>query len=188
MNRKEKLLSGLCAVTAIYLVAVMPVEAKDKDHIENGVYLEEINASGMSKEEAIDAVNETVEQRLSKTITLIGVGNSEVPVQVSELGLVWTNPGIVTEAVSLGKSGNIVKRYKELKNLEQNNKVYDIRYGANKDAIKEILFDDVGFRSRDEKVKLGVAAMDLMYDQADTLLGQGISVILDNNFENVSCI
>ena len=55
-----------------------------------------------------------------------------------------------------------------------------------KDAIKEILFDDVGFRSRDEKVKLGVAAMDLMYDQADTLLGQGISVILDNNFENVS--
>ena len=139
MNRKEKLLSGLCAVTAICLVAVMPVEAKDKDHIENGVYLEEINVSGMSKEEAIDAVNETVEQRLSKTITLIGVGNSEVPVQVSELGLVWTNPGIVTEAVSLGKSGNIVKRYKELKNLEQNNKVYDIRYGANKDAIKEIL-------------------------------------------------
>ena len=55
-----------------------------------------------------------------------------------------------------------------------------------KDAIKEILFDDVGFRSRAEKVKLGVAAMDLMYDQADTLLGQGIYVILDNNFENVS--
>ena len=68
MNRKEKLLSGLCAVTAICLVAVMPVEAKDKDHIENGVYLEEINASGMSKEEAIDAVNETVEQRLSKPL------------------------------------------------------------------------------------------------------------------------
>ena len=55
-----------------------------------------------------------------------------------------------------------------------------------KDAIKEVLFDDVGFHSREEKVKLGVAAMDLMYSQADTLLGLGISVILDNNFEDVS--
>lgn len=55
-----------------------------------------------------------------------------------------------------------------------------------KDEIKEILFDDVGFRSREEKVKLGVAAMDIMYEQADTLLGLGISVILDNNFENIS--
>ena len=55
-----------------------------------------------------------------------------------------------------------------------------------KDALKEILFDDVGFHSREEKVKLGIAAMDLMYGQADTLLGLGISVILDNNVENTS--
>ena len=139
MNRKGKFLSGLCAVTAVFLVAMMPVEAKEKDHIENGVYMEDINVSGMSKEEAMQAVNESVEQRLGKTITLIGVGESEIPVQVSELGLVWTNPGIVSDAVSLGKSGNIVKRYKELKSLEQNNKIYDIHYGANKDAIREIL-------------------------------------------------
>lgn len=55
-----------------------------------------------------------------------------------------------------------------------------------KDAYKEILFDDVGFQSREEKVKLGVAAMDLMYAEAARLLELGISVILDNNFENSS--
>lgn len=55
-----------------------------------------------------------------------------------------------------------------------------------KDDLKEILFDDIGFRNREEKVKLGVAAMDLMYATADKLLGQGISVILDNNFETGS--
>lgn len=55
-----------------------------------------------------------------------------------------------------------------------------------KDEIKEILFDDVGFHCREEKVKLGIAAMDIMYDQADTLLRLGVSVILDNNFENLS--
>lgn len=55
-----------------------------------------------------------------------------------------------------------------------------------KDHYKEILFDDIGFKSREEKMKLGAAAMNLMYDQARTLLKMGMSVILDNNFENSS--
>ena len=33
-----------------------------------------------------------------------------------------------------------------------------------KDRFKEILFDQIGFASRTEKVKLGTAAMNLMYD------------------------
>lgn len=55
-----------------------------------------------------------------------------------------------------------------------------------KDHYKEILFDDIGFRNREEKVKLGNAATDLMYDDAARLLSRGLSVILDNNFENSS--
>ncbi|HWQ57446.1 MAG TPA: AAA family ATPase [Clostridia bacterium] len=55
-----------------------------------------------------------------------------------------------------------------------------------KDELKEILFDAIGFQSRAEKVKLGDAAMDLMYYMADRLMAGGSSVILDNNFESRS--
>lgn len=55
-----------------------------------------------------------------------------------------------------------------------------------KDELKEILYDELGFSSRAEKVKLGEAAMRLMYDFADRLLERGLSVILENNFENSS--
>ena len=55
-----------------------------------------------------------------------------------------------------------------------------------KDIVKEHLFDTVGFRNRDEKVKLGVAAMDLMYHFAGAQLELNKSVILENNFENIS--
>lgn len=55
-----------------------------------------------------------------------------------------------------------------------------------KDAIKERLYDDVGFRCREEKVKLGVAAMNIMYDVAGQLMERGQSVILENNFESSS--
>lgn len=55
-----------------------------------------------------------------------------------------------------------------------------------KDELKEILFDDIGFQSRAEKLKLGDAATDLMYFMADRLMKSGSSVILDNNFESAS--
>ena len=57
---------------------------------------------------------------------------------------------------------------------------------VSKDELKELLFDELGFSSRAEKVKLGTTAMKLMYDFADRLLAQGLSVILENNFENSS--
>ena len=55
-----------------------------------------------------------------------------------------------------------------------------------KDAIKERLYDSVGFRSRAEKVQLGVAAMHILYDCARACLSCGQSVILENNFELAS--
>lgn len=55
-----------------------------------------------------------------------------------------------------------------------------------KDAIKERLFDTLGFSSREEKVRLGVAAMEIMYDSARACLSCGQSVILENNFEDAS--
>lgn len=55
-----------------------------------------------------------------------------------------------------------------------------------KDRIKELLYDTVGFRSREEKVRLGIASMNIMYYMAEQLMKRGQAFILENNFENVS--
>lgn len=55
-----------------------------------------------------------------------------------------------------------------------------------KDRAKEILFDDVGFHSRKEKVALGIAAMDLCYYFAESLTKLEIPFLLENNFESAS--
>ncbi len=52
-----------------------------------------------------------------------------------------------------------------------------------KDAMKEILFDNVGFQSRKEKVNLGVASMEIMYYVVEQLMKAGQAFILENNFE-----
>ena len=55
-----------------------------------------------------------------------------------------------------------------------------------KDEIKEKLFDRIGFQSRQEKVQLGLAAMEILYYAAERCLAAGQSVILENNFEDLS--
>lgn len=55
-----------------------------------------------------------------------------------------------------------------------------------KDSTKEVLFDDLGFHSRAEKVQLGTAAMHILYYAAAQLMKVGKPFILENNFEDAS--
>ena len=55
-----------------------------------------------------------------------------------------------------------------------------------KDIIKEVMYDDVGFQSREEKVKLGTASMNIMYYIAEQLMKTNQPFILENNFETIS--
>ena len=48
-----------------------------------------------------------------------------------------------------------------------------------KDTIKERLFDNVGFQSRAEKAKLGIASMEIMYYVAGQLMKTGQPFILE---------
>lgn len=55
-----------------------------------------------------------------------------------------------------------------------------------KDRVKELLFDYVGFQSREGKVNLGVASTEILYYAADQLMRAGQPFILENNFEYAS--
>lgn len=52
-----------------------------------------------------------------------------------------------------------------------------------KDRIKEELYDTIGFTSRAEKVRLGIASMEVLYYLAEQMMQCGKSFILENNFE-----
>lgn len=107
--------------------------------INSGVYVDTVNLSGKNYEEAMAAVNQYVETLKTKEITLISINQNTKAVTAGELGLKWTNPEIVEEAVSLGKAGNIVARYKELKDLEYANKVYTLQVGFDSEAVKSVV-------------------------------------------------
>lgn len=112
--------------------------ADTEEKINKGVVIGTTDVSGMTAKEASDAVKKEAAEELKDKVTLTA-GSSKVEASAADLGMSWANEEIVEEAMGLGKSGNIVKRYKDNKDLENHNKTYDLEYEADKSMIKSYL-------------------------------------------------
>lgn len=107
--------------------------------IKTGVYADSINLSGMTADEATTAIENYIEELKLTEITLVAANNSEVTVTAGDFGLSWANPELVTEAVELGTHGNVIERYKILKDLEHDGRVLDIELAMDVQAINDVL-------------------------------------------------
>ena len=139
MVSKAMLLLG--TVFCAFSLLTVNVEAKGDDTLKKGVYAEEISLAGMTEEEAAEAINAYVDSLKEAEITLLAAGDNEVTVTAGELGLSWKNTDIIEEAKELGMHGNVVQRYKEMKDLENENKVYPIELGFDVTAINNVLVE-----------------------------------------------
>ena len=137
--RKKILSCLLLSLMAGILFAGSNSYAKTtSDEIAMGVYAEDVNLSGLTKEEAKDAISAYVSEKAEEKITLT-IGDEKLDVTRESLGVSWNNEEVVEEALGLGKSGNLIKRYKALKDLQFDNKVYDLEYTADTELIQTVV-------------------------------------------------
>lgn len=138
--KKIAVLLGITA--ALMLYPAREAAAKSDNSIKAGIYIGDISVAGMTADEARNAVNEYIASLQDVEITLLVTEENSVTVTAGELGVSWSNPEIVDAAAMLGTQGNIVQRYKALKDLEKENKVYDIELDFDIVAINRILADE----------------------------------------------
>lgn len=114
------------------------VLAKDNEEqtIHKGVYVDEIDLSGMTVAEAKREVADYVSQLEEETLTL-EIFDEQLQVTLGELGLECTNLDVIDEAAQLGKKGNIIKRYKERKDLEHEKKVYKLEWVLAPEQVRD---------------------------------------------------
>lgn len=137
--KKGRLSVLLFSMAAGVLLAGNSSYAKTADdEIAMGVYVEDINVSGMKKEEAIRAVETYVSEKSEEKITMT-VGKEELTVSRGELGVAWDNQEVIDEALAIGKSGNPIRRYKAMKDLEFDNKVFEMEYTADEALVREVV-------------------------------------------------
>ncbi|MCM1191518.1 MAG: VanW family protein [Butyrivibrio sp.] len=133
--------SGLCLglMTACFLLFGIPVRAEGGETIKPGIYAGDIELSGMTEEQAEAAVEAYVKGLEDIKVVLQYDSVAEVTVTAGDLGIAWANPEIVTEAAELGTQGNVIERYKMLKDLEHENKIYPIELSFDMQKISDIL-------------------------------------------------
>ena len=130
------------ALVAAALI-VMPVQARD-EKIESGIYVEDIDLSGMTKDQARQAIEDYVAGFGGAQITLHVNDAGEIATTAAELGLRWGNDEILEEATNFGRDGDILSCYKELKDLEYKNKVYRVCFDFDKAKLRSMIEENAG--------------------------------------------
>ncbi len=142
MNQIGKGAKGIVLLAAFVLALVLPArEAHAQDRIPNGVYAESVNLSGMTAAEAEAAVEAYIETLRESSIVLELAEGHQVTVTAEELGLYWMNPDLVQDAEALITTGNVIERYKASKDLEHENRVFDVVLGVSNTNIHTLLTD-----------------------------------------------
>lgn len=118
--------------------ATLPVSAKE-DKIEAGIYAEDMDLSGLTVREARDKVEAYVQSFGDAQITLNAVEGGTIATTASELGLKWGNETVLDEAANFGRDGDILRCYKELKDLQRRNKVYAVKFDFDKSKIRTLI-------------------------------------------------
>ena len=118
-------------------------EVRADDRIADGVSIGEIGLGGMTREEAIEAGNQYVSRYTDQTIELDVDGNT-VSMTAGELGYYWKNTQVIDRAMEFCKTGNVIKRYKETKDLAKTGVRYDFEMDVDDGVMKASIEEKCG--------------------------------------------
>ena len=155
---KRSLYFGCMVIACTLLMVCVPCRIRTKaaeasasedtneTTILEGVYIGEVKVGGLTKEEAENKIAEYLKGLNEKSFMLLiedAAGHGEKQIMLSQLEAGWANPEVIDEVISLARRGNVIKRYKERKDIENNNGEYRIRLRIDRNRLLEVLKDNL---------------------------------------------
>ena len=135
MKKSKKAGLILTVGAALFLAAGAPALADETDTISKNVYIGGVNVSGMTEEQATKAVEEKLGKGTGGNYT-VKIGDETTTATAEDFGMEWTNREVVHEAMEVAKGGNLIKQYKDKKDLQVEPKNFEVAYAPNKQAVK----------------------------------------------------
>ncbi|MCR5830762.1 MAG: VanW family protein [Lachnospiraceae bacterium] len=132
--------SGSTSYDDSFNMEIEPTVERDlSGKILEGIYVDDINLSGKTYDEAVKLIKDRVKVMSSASVTLNSIGDNSVTVTAGELGLNWNDTNLIADALYVGRDGNMVERYKQRKDLEHQKIVYPLNLELDKDLITSIV-------------------------------------------------
>ena len=133
--KKSKKAGLILTVGAALFLAAAPALADETDTISKNVYIGGVNVSGMTEEQATKAVEEKLGKGTGGNYT-VKIGDETTTATAEDFGMEWTNREVVHEAMEVAKGGNLIKQYKDKKDLQVEPKNFEVAYAPNEQAVK----------------------------------------------------
>lgn len=158
MNKLRRLVPFLGAVV-LSIVLGLEVEqveaASNKDTtIIPGISIATVDVSGMTKEEATQAVNDYIAKANETEFQLVSEVGS-VKAKASDLGITAEPELAVEQAVAVGKSGSLIRRYKDTTDIAKEKLVIKLGLQAEKQTAAKYLYDK-GSKINKKAVNVGL--------------------------------
>lgn len=139
MSSRKRIIRIVLAVAVILLSAgswTRAFAAGEDETITKGVYIDSVDIGGLTKEEAEQAVETYVDTLKQKTVT-IDIDGEKESVLVGDLGFAYKENNFIEEALKIGKTGNLIEQYKELKDTQENNLSYQLEFSIDDEKLKD---------------------------------------------------
>ncbi|MFP4698561.1 MAG: VanW family protein, partial [Eubacteriales bacterium] len=98
-----------------------------KDTFSDGIYINDIDVSGMTKEEVYKKIEKYIEDIEKKKLTLKYEDYSKA-ISFDKLGFSAKNKEVIEDAYNLGKEGSLLNRYKRIKSLRNKPEKFVIEF------------------------------------------------------------
>ena len=144
------------------------------DRISNGIYIDEVNVSQMTKDEASEAVDNFIQSLQQKEI-IITVGDKSARTSLGDMGYSYDLKDSIDQAFTIGRCGNLIKRYKEIKDIEQESKVFPVEFTMDDAKLKEFIAKEVGAFNI-EPVNASVIRKNGQFVYTDHTIGSRVNV------------
>ena len=140
MRGKQYVLCGAIGFTLLGTAAFSANQifaGEERDKIMSGIYIEDIYVGGDTKEEAIEKLDLMMSQKESQKVTL-NINQQSYEFSLSDLGITFSYDDVVETAVHYGKTGNLIKRFKEQEDAKNNELHLYLDYEMDEAAFEEI--------------------------------------------------
>ena len=116
------------------------LSAQGEELIPKGVSIGSVDVGGMSAKEAQAAVDSFVSSVMEQTYTLKG-SQASFDVKASDLGVSAQTEGLVEEAMEVARTGNLIDRFKEQKELDTGDFALDMRLSIDREKTAQLIYD-----------------------------------------------
>lgn len=135
-------IAGVILAALLSFAGAVTVQADDSSGQERameGIYIENMNVSGMNQEEIRQAIQGKMEKLSQSTIELC-VGDSGTGITAGELGLAYTNEVVIRQALEIGQKGNVLQRFRTQRTIKENGPlVLELAYEVDQEKVRGIV-------------------------------------------------